>query len=142
MDSILLAVVRHCYLFYLTSLQIRLIFTCTWLCISYFSFFFFGLGPRSSYWTANSGLTHPLCKRGLVPSNLHDQSSIMTTWEPIVSNALGSAGAGILSRILTHPLDTVKARLQAEGHSYRGPFEALQKTYTLEGLGGLYRGFR
>ena len=32
----------------------------------------------------------------------------MTSWESVLSNALGSAGAGVLSRSLTHPLDTVR----------------------------------
>lgn len=54
-------------------------------------------------------------------------------WELIVSNALGSAGAGILSRFLTHPLDTAKARLQADGLKYKGPFDVLRKTYVGEG---------
>lgn len=67
----------------------------------------------------------------------------MTTWENMVSNALGSAAAGILSRISTHPLDTVKARLQADHQKqrYKGPFDGLKRTYTSEGVKGLYRGF-
>ena len=60
----------------------------------------------------------------------------------IVSNALGSAAAGIIGRILTHPLDTAKARLQSlSGNSYRGPVDVLVKTFRSEGIRGLYRGF-
>lgn len=66
----------------------------------------------------------------------------MTTWDVIVSNALGSAGAGLLSRLLTHPLDTIKARLQADGGKYGGPIDAFRRTYKIEGFRGLYRGFR
>ena len=66
----------------------------------------------------------------------------MSQWEPIVSNALGSAAAGIVSRSLTHPLDTVKARLQFGGDVYKGPIDVLRKTYSVEGIRGLYRGFR
>eukprot|EP00934_Nitzschia_sp_Nitz4_P004058 Nitzschia sp. Nitz4//scaffold13_size275219//56687//57844//NITZ4_000851-RA/size275219-exonerate_protein2genome-gene-0.43-mRNA-1//-1//CDS//3329535945//4048//frame0 len=62
-------------------------------------------------------------------------------WEAIASNALGSAGAGILSRLLTHPLDTAKARLQAVGITYNGPVDVLRRTIATEGIRGLYRGF-
>lgn len=60
----------------------------------------------------------------------------------IVSNALGSAAAGIVGRIATHPLDTAKARLQSlSGASYRGPVDVLVQTFRSEGIRGLYRGF-
>lgn len=69
-----------------------------------------------------------------------------------VSNTLGSALAGIVSRIFTHPIDTAKSRLQAQYSpssssskyampSYRGTFDALSKTFHAEGIHGLYRGF-
>jgi hypothetical protein len=62
--------------------------------------------------------------------------------DTIVSNALGSAAAGIVGRCLTHPLDTAKARLQAVGeHGYKGPFDVLKRTAQTEGIAGLYRGF-
>lgn len=64
----------------------------------------------------------------------------MTFWEDIISNALGSAGAGIFSRLLTHPLDTIKARRQAAGHRYSGPLDVFRKTYSIEGVKGFYRG--
>mmetsp|Transcript_3878 Transcript_3878/g.8442 ORF Transcript_3878/g.8442 Transcript_3878/m.8442 type:complete len:207 (+) Transcript_3878:122-742(+) len=69
-----------------------------------------------------------------------------TVWEEqktaIISNALGSAAAGILGRTVTHPLDTAKARLQSlGGSSYRGPVDVLVKTFRSEGILGLYRGF-
>lgn len=60
----------------------------------------------------------------------------------IISNALGSAAAGIVGRIVTHPLDTAKARLQSlSGASYRGPADVLVQTFRSEGIRGLYRGF-
>ena len=60
----------------------------------------------------------------------------------IVSNVLGSASAGILARLGTHPLDTAKARLQSlNGASYKGPFDVLRSTFRYEGVRGLYRGF-
>lgn len=60
------------------------------------------------------------------------------------SDVLGSAVAGIISRVVTHPLDTVKARLQAPSETftnYRGPIDALIKTYRHEGVRSLYNGF-
>ena len=60
----------------------------------------------------------------------------------IISNSLGSATAGIVGRIVTHPLDTAKARLQSlSGPSYRGVSDVLFRTFRSEGWGGLYRGF-
>lgn len=62
----------------------------------------------------------------------------------ILSNALGSATAGFVSRCLTHPLDTAKARLQAgsqKTYYYTGSLDVLKQTIKTEGLGGLYRGF-
>lgn len=64
------------------------------------------------------------------------------TQETLKVNALGSASAGLISRILTHPLDTAKARLQAPIHPpYRGTLDVLRRTYQGEGLLALYRGF-
>ncbi len=79
----------------------------------------------------------------------------------LLSNALGSATAGIISRLLTHPLDTAKARLQAPPSlltaatnarinsnvppvnppHYRGVRDVLLRTYKAEGISSLYRGF-
>jgi Mitochondrial carrier protein len=62
----------------------------------------------------------------------------------ILSNALASAAAGIISRLCTHPLDTSKARLQYTPHAqpnpYTGPIHVLVRTFHTEGLAGLYRG--
>jgi len=70
----------------------------------------------------------------------------------VISNTLGSAVAGIVSRICTHPIDTAKSRLQmqyklAPGGTaknpphYRGTLDVLIKTFRTEGIRGLYRGF-
>lgn len=66
----------------------------------------------------------------------------------LLHSALGSATAGIISRICTHPLDTAKARLQSQSTGeaakvaqYKGPIDVLQKTARIEGIRGLYRGF-
>jgi hypothetical protein len=86
----------------------------------------------------------------------------------MIPNILGSATAGIISRLLTHPLDTAKSRLQAiyidapsttttnktgtakaspcfrtatSTNPYRGPLDVLVQTFRTEGISGLYRGF-
>eukprot|EP00555_Chaetoceros_dichaeta_P011909 CAMPEP_0198253624 /NCGR_PEP_ID=MMETSP1447-20131203/4025_1 /TAXON_ID=420782 /ORGANISM="Chaetoceros dichaeta, Strain CCMP1751" /LENGTH=342 /DNA_ID=CAMNT_0043939365 /DNA_START=150 /DNA_END=1174 /DNA_ORIENTATION=- len=66
---------------------------------------------------------------------------------PLFHNALGSATSGIIARILTHPLDTAKARLQAPASNgsifppYRGTTDVLVRTVKTEGISALYRGF-
>lgn len=61
----------------------------------------------------------------------------------LLYDVLGSATAGIISRTITHPLDTVKARLQAPRSfaTYRGPIDALLQTYRHEGFRSWYGGF-
>ena len=67
----------------------------------------------------------------------------------MIPNALGSAAAGIISRVMTHPLDTAKARLQnvykpgspLQSNPYKGPIDVLLRTVRTEGIKGLYRGF-
>ena len=55
------------------------------------------------------------------------------------STVFGSAVSGIISRCVTHPLDTIKAKVQAHQH-YAGPIDALKRTYSSGGIRGLYRG--
>ncbi|KAJ0412029.1 hypothetical protein ATCC90586_004575 [Pythium insidiosum] len=59
-----------------------------------------------------------------------------------VPTLLGSATAGMIGRIFCHPIDTVKARLQASTASSHGGFRAhLQlHNFSLAHLRGLYRG--
>jgi len=65
----------------------------------------------------------------------------------MISNTLGSAFAGIVSRIFTHPIDTAKSRLQVQyasgvnAQAYTGTQDVLTKTFKAEGVAGLYRGF-
>jgi Mitochondrial carrier protein len=84
---------------------------------------------------------HSDCGLAAIPCSMAEANS---TFSSLLPNALGSAAAGIVSRICTHPLDTVKARLQAPPGStplYTGPFDALRRTARSEGIRGLYRGF-
>ncbi|EJT99361.1 mitochondrial carrier [Dacryopinax primogenitus] len=57
--------------------------------------------------------------------------------------AFGSA-AGMVSKVFEHPFDLCKVRLQAqvldEKPTFKGPIDCLYKTYSKEGIRGLYRG--
>ncbi|CBJ26620.1 conserved unknown protein [Ectocarpus siliculosus] len=54
---------------------------------------------------------------------------------------LGSATSGLVARLLCHPLDTAKARLQGpEGSSFRNTWHVLRATMGTERIRGLYRG--
>lgn len=58
-----------------------------------------------------------------------------------VCSLLGSATAGLISRTICHPMDTIKAKLQsAEGFILKGFTDTIVKTIREEGVGGLYRG--
>ncbi|EQC27054.1 hypothetical protein SDRG_15168 [Saprolegnia diclina VS20] len=58
----------------------------------------------------------------------------------MAATMLGSAMAGILGRIVCHPMDMAKANLQAHS-SYRNAWHVLTKTMKTEGVRGLYKGF-
>ena len=78
------------------------------------------------------------------PPPLPKQQQSSSSSSLLLHDVLGSATAGIISRIITHPLDTVKARMQAPSSSfatYRGPIDALMQTYRHEGIRSLYGGF-
>ena len=58
---------------------------------------------------------------------------------------LASTVSGVLARLVCHPLDTCKARLQASCPTrntvlYRNLWHVLRQTWMLEGLPGFYRG--
>eukprot|EP00931_Biecheleriopsis_adriatica_P008555 TRINITY_DN109711_c0_g1_i1.p1 TRINITY_DN109711_c0_g1~~TRINITY_DN109711_c0_g1_i1.p1 ORF type:complete len:329 (+),score=52.99 TRINITY_DN109711_c0_g1_i1:26-988(+) len=59
-----------------------------------------------------------------------------------VHTMCGSALSGLISRIVCHPLDTIKSRLQsASGGHYTGIRHCFRSTFAEEGARGLYRGF-
>ena len=58
-----------------------------------------------------------------------------------LSTMAGSALAGVLARCGAHPLDTVKARLQAQHLQVAGVRSELAALVEREGVRGLYRGF-
>jgi len=67
-------------------------------------------------------------------------------WNNLIVNGFGSATASIISRLVTHPLDTAKARLQSynssnSGVRYKGTIDVLRRTAQTEGISALYGGF-
>jgi hypothetical protein len=62
----------------------------------------------------------------------------------ILAAMVGSSLSGVVSRIPCHPLDTLKARVQASASSplgARGVLPVLRELLRAEGVRGLYRGF-
>ena len=75
----------------------------------------------------------------------------------LLVNILGSATASIISRLTTHPLDTIKAKIQAHPKlssntfnnagsklgtttQYKGPIDVCLKIFRTEGINGFYKG--
>lgn len=63
-----------------------------------------------------------------------------------LKHSIAGAGAGIVSSIVTCPLDVAKTRLQNQSvplpgeKLYKGTFGTLSRIWTEEGIRGLYRG--
>ena len=55
---------------------------------------------------------------------------------------ISSVCAGLVARLLCHPIDTFKARLQAPDSTslYKGLWDVVTKTIRTEGVAGMYRG--
>ena len=66
----------------------------------------------------------------------------MTTTVDFQCNVISSSLSGFLSRMLFHPIDTAKSRIQASvsNYSYKSTHEALIETMRQSGVKGLYRG--
>lgn len=78
----------------------------------------------------------------MAPSGSSGASEGATQEPSLTHTVLGSAMSGFMSRLLCHPFDTVKARLQStDAKRYRGLAHCLRLTLAEEGLRGLYRGF-
>jgi hypothetical protein len=62
------------------------------------------------------------------------------TQQDFWGNILGSATAGLIGRIVMHPVDTAKSRLQSPTFaSVPGPIAMLISTFKSEGFKGLYK---
>jgi hypothetical protein len=67
----------------------------------------------------------------------------MESSNSLYSTMLGSATAGLFGRLICHPLDTCKTRIQAppgHGHVLKSVYQTFSQTLSEEGLRGLYRG--
>ena len=53
--------------------------------------------------------------------------------------AIGAA-AGLTAQSVCHPLDTLRRRLQMQGHTYNGLLDAIKRISAEEGVQGFYRG--
>lgn len=80
----------------------------------------------------NVGLDRP------VPRPIHASANTLS----ISDTQIASIAAGILSRVLLHPMDCIKTRLQnfRANSTSTQPTEALLRFIAAEGLPGLYRG--
>ena len=64
----------------------------------------------------------------------------MSTTLDFQCNVISSSLSGFLSRMLFHPIDTAKSRIQASVHNYKNTHAALVGTMKQSGVKGLYRG--
>ena len=59
------------------------------------------------------------------------------------TSSTGLQAAGIVSKVFEHPFDLTKVRLQVQvldaTARFRGPLDCLARTFTDEGVRGLYR---
>jgi len=76
--------------------------------------------------------------------NYHIQDPSGTPAVRAVKDITFGSAAGIVSKVFEHPFDLTKVRLQAQvldaTARFRGPLDCLARTFTDEGVRGLYRG--
>ena len=68
-------------------------------------------------------------------------SSSSSSSSGAIADGARGALAGVSSRFVTHPLDTLKARAQVRGATTRGVAVAARSTTVIRSIGGLYAGF-
>lgn len=54
-------------------------------------------------------------------------------------NIISSATAGLIARTICHPIDTIKAKIQANDN-FRNIYDVVKRTYHKEGFKGFYKG--
>eukprot|EP01113_Clastostelium_recurvatum_P031725 TRINITY_DN3993_c0_g1_i2.p1 TRINITY_DN3993_c0_g1~~TRINITY_DN3993_c0_g1_i2.p1 ORF type:complete len:298 (+),score=57.71 TRINITY_DN3993_c0_g1_i2:69-962(+) len=65
-------------------------------------------------------------------------SNFMLAVKDIFAGSIG----GVAQVLVGHPLDTIKVRLQTQGHLYSGTADCFRKTVSQEGFMGLYKGIQ
>lgn len=58
----------------------------------------------------------------------------------MIIEVISSTISGLISRVICHPFDTIKARLQSGKYDSKSIIETVQKTYKIEGFRGFYGG--
>lgn len=67
------------------------------------------------------------------PNRRNDRAVLITTASGLIS--------GVVSRVITHPIDSVKAKLQVQRHStHGGIIDMIKFTWKEEKIGGFFRG--
>jgi ornithine carrier protein len=97
--------------------------------------------------TNNSGI--PLEEFEHIPALAHsEQSTKRSLLELAAKDIVCGSTAGMMSKLVEHPFDTIKVRLQTQSilmpqsnqeKLFSGPLNCLQKTWRTEGIRGLYQ---
>lgn len=85
-----------------------------------------------------SSLTSNLAATVSASELLKDASYSGSVWEGVGDLACGSA-AGMIGKLIEHPFDTVKVRLQTQSQ-FAGPLNCIAATFRHEGISGFFRG--
>ncbi|KAL1827259.1 hypothetical protein DCAR_0206409 [Daucus carota subsp. sativus] len=100
-----------------------------------------------SFETENTNLDKSLCLNWLKSGNkdatvANSLFQNLSVFEKALIGAGGGGLAGAFTHVCLHPLDTIKTKLQTKGAKelYKGPFDAIFKTFQSDGLFGFYRG--
>ena len=73
--------------------------------------------------------------------HIHKKGRMKEEMQAMAVPMLAGASAGVVSRIICHPIDTIKSKLQVEVAADRASLSSvLSRTLRSEGVPGLYRG--
>eukprot|EP01130_Rhizamoeba_saxonica_P002020 TRINITY_DN11828_c0_g1_i1.p1 TRINITY_DN11828_c0_g1~~TRINITY_DN11828_c0_g1_i1.p1 ORF type:complete len:317 (-),score=43.14 TRINITY_DN11828_c0_g1_i1:354-1304(-) len=75
------------------------------------------------------------------PKSPNKKANLIATIKDLVAGAT----AGVISKIVEYPFDTIKTRLQTQGSNglpvlYNGPIDMVKKVYAAEGVKGYFKG--
>ena len=72
--------------------------------------------------------------------NKSSNKSLLNKDKTVIISMISGLFSGSLAKLITHPLDTIKARVQVESKSKEKIFSTLKNILKNEGIKGLYRG--